>query len=117
MTDHVILPRDRKAACGATSAAWIDTPAREKYTREATTGMGRAFDDELDAWAQTFADHASVERDLLEAVLLFFKGGAWTARDQEDWRRLVGDGPATNFALCERIREVLGKPPRKGETR
>lgn len=45
---------------------------------------------------------------LLRAVLLFHRGGPWTADDSRMWSALTGKDEATTRALCDAIREALG---------
>jgi hypothetical protein len=43
---------------------------------------------------------------LARAVLLFHRGGPWTAWDIEVWRVLTGESEATTRALCDLARRV-----------
>lgn len=43
---------------------------------------------------------------LARAVLLFFRGGRWTAWDTEMWRELTGTDNATTRTLGEMARRV-----------
>lgn len=43
---------------------------------------------------------------LARAVLLFYRGGPWTAWDREVWRELTGSSDATNKTLCDLARLV-----------
>jgi hypothetical protein len=44
-------------------------------------------------------------------VLLFHRGGPWTAADSDAWVALGGGADVTTRALCDRIRAVLALPP------
>jgi hypothetical protein len=44
----------------------------------------------------------------LKALLLFHRGGPWTATDAAEWLRLTESPEATAKALCDRARKVLG---------
>jgi hypothetical protein len=46
-------------------------------------------------------------RALLEAVLMFHRGGEWTATDSTTWLRLTGTEGASTKELCDAIREAL----------
>ena len=43
---------------------------------------------------------------LARAVLLFHRGGTWTADDAEIWQALTGSTDATTRTLCELARRV-----------
>jgi hypothetical protein len=43
---------------------------------------------------------------LARAVLLFFRGGHWSACDREVWQALTGSEDATTRALCDLARRV-----------
>lgn len=109
---NMITRRDREKAA---DACCLGDDVRHEWIEKASAPAEVYAD--LEAWAQTYADHAAPERQALEACLLFFKGGAWTARDSKRWHELVGNHDQTSRSLCDKIREVLGIPPREGETR
>lgn len=44
-----------------------------------------------------------------EAVLLFHRGGPWTAEDGDRWRKLTGGTDASTKGLCDAIRVALGR--------
>jgi hypothetical protein len=46
-------------------------------------------------------------RPLLEAVLMFHRGGEWTANDTTTWERLTGGNDASTKGLCDAIRDAL----------
>lgn len=46
-------------------------------------------------------------RALLEVVLLFHRGGEWTANDTTTWTRLTGGNDASTKGLCDAIRDAL----------
>jgi hypothetical protein len=46
--------------------------------------------------------------NVLKALLLFHRGGPWTATDAAEWLRLTESPEATAKALCDRARKVLG---------
>lgn len=46
---------------------------------------------------------------LARAVLLFHRGGPWTAADAATWRGLTGSDEATTRTLCDVARQVLGQ--------
>lgn len=56
---------------------------------------------------------------LARAVLLFHRGGEWTAWDTEVWSLLTGSSEATTKILCNFARRVLQKEEQveQGETR
>ena len=45
--------------------------------------------------------------DALQLVLLFHRGGAWTAQDGEKWTRITGSSLASTKSLCDHIRDVI----------
>jgi hypothetical protein len=47
-----------------------------------------------------------VER-LARAVLLFHRGGAWTADHMAEWQVMTGSSEVTSKVLCDVAREVL----------
>jgi len=57
---------------------------------------------------------ASISRaeKLARAVLLFHRGGEWTAYDREMWIVLTGQHDATTKTLCDLAREVRGQEER-----
>jgi predicted NUDIX family NTP pyrophosphohydrolase len=46
--------------------------------------------------------------NLAAAVLLFHRGGPWTAEDQAAWVALTGTPDVTTKALCDFARKVQG---------
>ena len=49
---------------------------------------------------------------LAQAVLLFHRGGPWTAADREMWKAITGEDEATTRTLCGFARKI-----RKAEQR
>ena len=49
--------------------------------------------------------------EIIEAVLLFHRGGPWTEQDQARWQTIVGTPEVTTKALCDWLRSQL---PREG---
>jgi hypothetical protein len=47
--------------------------------------------------------------NLAAAVLLFHRGGPWTAQDQQVWGALTGTADATTKSLCDFARKVQAK--------
>jgi hypothetical protein len=47
---------------------------------------------------------------LARAVLLFHRGGPWTAEDRAAWRSLTDSDEATTRALCDVARGIIGAP-------
>jgi hypothetical protein len=60
----------------------------------------------------------SAER-LARAVLLFHRGGEWTADNKAEWEALTGSTEATTRTLCDVAREMLvdERVKREGERR
>jgi hypothetical protein len=50
---------------------------------------------------------------LARAVLLFHRGGAWSAWDREVWQALTGTTEATTRTLCNLARQVRDAEERK----
>jgi hypothetical protein len=50
---------------------------------------------------------------LARAVLLFFRGGPWTAEDRDVWQALTGTELATTRTLCDLARDVRSAEERK----
>jgi hypothetical protein len=46
---------------------------------------------------------------LAQAVLLFHRGGPWTAQDSETWLAVTGEPDVTNRVLCDLARKVRGQ--------
>jgi len=46
-------------------------------------------------------------REALQAVLLFYTVGDWSATKQEMWLAITGSSEATTRVLCDHIRRVL----------
>ncbi len=46
---------------------------------------------------------------LAGAVLLFHRGGPWTAEDRERWASLTGETEATTKTLCDFARKVTSR--------
>jgi hypothetical protein len=44
---------------------------------------------------------------LARAVLLFDRGGAWTADNMAEWKVVTGSSEVTSKVLCDVAREVL----------
>lgn len=44
---------------------------------------------------------------LSKAVLLFFRGGEWTAEDRATWQSYTGSDEATSKTLCDLARSLL----------
>ena len=47
---------------------------------------------------------AARRRELLDAVLLFFRTGVWGDAERAEWLSLIGDDEATSRVLCDAIR-------------
>jgi hypothetical protein len=47
---------------------------------------------------------------LARAVLLFHRGGPWTAEDAATWRSVAGSEDASTRALCDLARRLLDTP-------
>ena len=46
--------------------------------------------------------------DALKLVLMFHKGGIWSAENVIEWRRITGSEEGTTKVMCDHIRKVLG---------
>jgi hypothetical protein len=49
------------------------------------------------------------------AVLLFFRGGPWTAAVRAEWRSLAGDVECTSKELCNLARRILDPNKEAGD--
>lgn len=56
---------------------------------------------------EILANEGDVMRALLEAVLLFHRGGEWSPNDSKTWLRLTGKEGASTKELCDAIRDAL----------
>ena len=61
------------------------------------------------------ASLSNAER-LARAVLLFHRGGPWTASDHEVWQALTGAHCATTRTLCDLARQVRDEAEQGGRT-
>jgi len=52
-----------------------------------------------------------LERDVLEAVLLFHSASPWTEAKREQWLALTQTTEATTRVLCDTVRIALGRLP------
>ena len=53
------------------------------------------------------AEYVRGLENLAQAVLLFHRGGPWTAVDQQMWTALTGSPDATTKSLCDFARKVV----------
>jgi len=54
----------------------------------------------------------SIERDALEAVLLFHSESPWDETKRAQWWNLTQSNEATTRVLCDTVRIALGRLPR-----
>jgi len=54
-------------------------------------------------------------RDALALVLLFHRGGPWSAESRAEWFRITGSHDATTRVMCDTVRAALADAAGPGE--